>query len=165
MAGLKLFANEGVDATSTARIAQEAGVSEGLIFRHFGNKEGLLKSILAMGEQAATQMYAHLSTESDPKVVIKTVLETPLQDKMKDAYDFWRLIYALKWQQRSYGVDTTSEILVLLNTAFEKLCYSDPAQEAELILVILDGLATNVLLKNSIDRKAMVQLLRKKYQL
>ena len=32
---LKLFAKQGFDATSTRSIAQDAGVSEGLIFRHF----------------------------------------------------------------------------------------------------------------------------------
>ena len=47
---LQLFANEGFHATSTSRIAKEAGVSEGLIFRHFINKEGLLRAILKQGE-------------------------------------------------------------------------------------------------------------------
>lgn len=165
MSGLKLFSNEGVDATSTARIAKDAGVSEGLIFRHFGNKEGLLKAILTMGGQAADKMYAHLNTETDPKTVIKTVIETPLNDEMSEAYDFWRLMYSLKWQQRSYGVDGTPDLVKLLTHAFEQLGYTEPEQEAELVLVILDGLATNVLLKNSLDRKAMINLLRKKYEL
>ena len=34
---LELFANEGVNATSTNRIAIKANVSEGLIFKHFKN--------------------------------------------------------------------------------------------------------------------------------
>ena len=46
---LKLFSKEGYEATSTRSIAQEAGVSEGLIFRHFQNKEGLLKYLLERG--------------------------------------------------------------------------------------------------------------------
>jgi AcrR family transcriptional regulator len=39
---LRLFSEQGYEATPTNRIAKEAGVSEGLIFRHFENKEGLL---------------------------------------------------------------------------------------------------------------------------
>ncbi len=43
---LKLFAKNGYEATTTRSIAQEAGVSEGLIFRHFQNKEGLLFGLM-----------------------------------------------------------------------------------------------------------------------
>ena len=39
---LELFAKDGYDATSTSKIAKCAGVSEGLIFRHYGSKDGLL---------------------------------------------------------------------------------------------------------------------------
>ena len=35
---LELFAKEGFTATSTSKIAKHAGVSEGLIFRHFGSR-------------------------------------------------------------------------------------------------------------------------------
>ena len=49
-AALELFAKEGFYATSTSKVAKTAGVSEGLIFRHFGNKEGLLHAVLDEGE-------------------------------------------------------------------------------------------------------------------
>ena len=35
---INLFAQTGYDGTSTSIIAKEAGVSEGLIFKHFKNK-------------------------------------------------------------------------------------------------------------------------------
>ena len=41
----KLFSKRGYNATSTKLIAEEAGVSEGLIFRHFENKEKLLRKL------------------------------------------------------------------------------------------------------------------------
>lgn len=44
----KLFASKGYSATTTALIAKEAGVSEAIIFKHFGNKEKLLKEIGAI---------------------------------------------------------------------------------------------------------------------
>lgn len=40
-AALTLFAAKGVDGVSTREIAAAAGVSEGLIYRHFKNKDGL----------------------------------------------------------------------------------------------------------------------------
>ena len=42
---IKLFTSKGYSATTTALIAKEAGVSEAIIFKHFGNKEKLLKEI------------------------------------------------------------------------------------------------------------------------
>ena len=38
------FENAGFEATSTATIAREAGVSEGILFHHFGSKHGLLEA-------------------------------------------------------------------------------------------------------------------------
>ena len=45
---LLLFIERGYHATSTRLIAYEAGVSEGLIFRHYTNKEGLLKHLFCL---------------------------------------------------------------------------------------------------------------------
>jgi AcrR family transcriptional regulator len=43
---LKLFAEQGFDATSTRQIAREAGIAEGLIFHYFPTKASLLTAIL-----------------------------------------------------------------------------------------------------------------------
>ena len=40
-----LFAEQGFDATSTAQIARAAGVSEGILFHHFGSKKGLFDQL------------------------------------------------------------------------------------------------------------------------
>lgn len=42
---IKLFASKGYNATTTVLIAKEVGVSEAVIFKHFGSKEKLLKAI------------------------------------------------------------------------------------------------------------------------
>ena len=40
-AALKLFVNEGIDAATTREIAEEAGVSEGALYRHYKGKDEL----------------------------------------------------------------------------------------------------------------------------
>jgi len=40
-AAQELFSRQGFDATSTLQIAAKAGVSEGILFHHFGSKKGL----------------------------------------------------------------------------------------------------------------------------
>ena len=45
-AGLKVFSNNGYEKATTRRIAQEAGVNEVTLFRHFQNKENILKAVI-----------------------------------------------------------------------------------------------------------------------
>ena len=54
-AALELFASQGVTETTTKQIAEQADVNEVTLFRHFGNKHGLL---LAVIEEAA--VFTHL---------------------------------------------------------------------------------------------------------
>jgi AcrR family transcriptional regulator len=51
-AALPLFARKGFAATTTKEIAAAAGVSEGLIFRHFPSKAALYEAILRSGCEA-----------------------------------------------------------------------------------------------------------------
>ena len=41
-----LFVERGFDATSTQLIAKQAGVSEGILFHHFGSKRGLFEALV-----------------------------------------------------------------------------------------------------------------------
>ncbi|MBD2494724.1 TetR family transcriptional regulator [Nostoc sp. FACHB-280] len=45
-AALELFTTQGVSNTTTRQIAEKAGVNEVTLFRHFGNKHGLLLAVL-----------------------------------------------------------------------------------------------------------------------
>ncbi len=62
-AAADLFAELGYAATSTARIAREAGVSEGTLFHHFPSKRSLLARV---GEQEAERVLAVAFAGVDP---------------------------------------------------------------------------------------------------
>ena len=53
-ASMQLFVERGFHNTSTRIIAEQAGVSEGLIFRHFRSKDTLLDFLL---QQGADEMF------------------------------------------------------------------------------------------------------------
>lgn len=61
-AALTLFAANGVDGVTTREIAAAAGVSEGLIYRHFKNKDALARALF---ETIHARLYALLEAALD----------------------------------------------------------------------------------------------------
>ncbi len=66
-ASIQLFVERGFHNTSTRMIAEQAGVSEGLIFRHFRSKDELLDSLLQQGADEMYQAVAEIISEHEPK--------------------------------------------------------------------------------------------------
>jgi AcrR family transcriptional regulator len=61
-----LFAERGYAATTTADVARRAQVSEGILFHHYGSKEGLLAAVSAdYGRALGAAMFAG-AAEADP---------------------------------------------------------------------------------------------------
>ncbi len=50
-AAVDLFSRQGFDATPVRRIAAEAGITEGAVYRHFSGKDEILDRILAYAEE------------------------------------------------------------------------------------------------------------------
>lgn len=163
-AALELFSNEGYNATSTSKVAIRAGVSEGLIFRHFKSKEGLLQAILDEGERRIKSLFANIVLENDPKEVIRKTIEMTGKIDKSD-YDFWKLQFKLKWELEVSGDEKMEPLKMALTNAFKKLNYEFPEQEAELILLFIDGLGSAVLKGSSIDSSEMTQFILRKYNL
>ncbi len=161
---LEMFGELGYNTVSTSAIAKEAGVSEGLIFRHFTNKEGLLAAILEQGNQQATKYFAGIVMETDPKAVLRKTIDLPLSINA-DERSYWRLLYALKWQKGSHDNSKVEPLKMALENAFRKLGYNEPTQEAELLLLYFDGLVAHILLHNDANATSVVHLLKQKYKL
>ena len=64
---LELFSTSGFKGTSTRSIANEAGVSEGLIFKHFKSKNGLLSALLRIGSSKSTPEIQKIKNSNDPR--------------------------------------------------------------------------------------------------
>ena len=105
---LDLFANEGFNAVSTRRIADAAGVSEGLIFRHFESKKGLLSIIMEQAENRIQEIFHSILLSIDPTAVIRDTINLVFTVDQEE-YDFWRLQYKLKWQKEYYNPEKMKE--------------------------------------------------------
>lgn len=161
---LELFATEGYHAVSTSKIAKQAGVSEALIFRHFENKEGLLNALLNQAGEKSKHMFADIVMTTEPEEVLRKTLTLPFIVP-KEEYKMWRLTYALKWQTNSYNAAKMEPLKVALSNAFKKLNYKRPEAEAEIMLMLLDGIVTAMLLHEPENKKDLLTALLNKYNL
>lgn len=163
-AALELFAQEGFKSTSTSKVAKRAGVSEGLIFRHFGNKDGLLQAIIRQGEERAKLLFADIVLETDPKEVIRKTLEMGQKTSLvREEADFWKLQFKIKWELEQYGAYKMEPLLNALVNAFTKLGYDEPELEANFLTVFLDGLATRFYLDKAFDMVSVLNFAKSKY--
>jgi len=163
-AALELFANEGYHATPTSKVAKAAGVSEGLIFRHFKNKEGLLQAILDEGESRVKELFFEVVMEPDPKEVIRKSITLVTKVDVAD-YNFWKLQFKLKWELEISGEKKMEPLKMALANAFQKLGYESPQLEAQLIILYIDGISSLVLKGSELDADKMIQHMLSKYDL
>ena len=106
----KLFALEGVAAVSTARIAKEAGVSEALIFRHFGSKQQLVEAVVKAGLTAKSSIINGALHSPDPMSLVRTVLSIPTE--FADNYDRFVPWVAHLRAVRESGTEISSDSFV-----------------------------------------------------
>ena len=161
---LELFAKEGYTATSTSKVAKHAGVSEGLIFRHFCNKEGLLLAILEEGDNKLKSVFVDIVMETDPREVIRKTIEMNGSIDKSD-YDFWKLQFKLKWELEISGDKKMEPLKMALTNAFRKLDYESPELEANLLLLFNEGLGSAVLKGSDLDVDELIKFTLKKYNL
>ena len=166
---LDLFAHQGYANTSTSKIAQQAGVSEGLIFRHFSNKEGLLDAIVQMGLAEMQTMAPQVLNETEPKKILEQALRVPIH-LLRNQPTFWRLQFSLKHQQPEIAKkyddsDILAQLKESIEGAFRQLKYANPKAETKLLLLILSGLITELADADHIDQDAFVNFVKEKYKL
>jgi len=164
LTALEMFATQGYHAVSTSKIARQAGVSEALIFRHFENKEGLLQAIMKQAEEKTRQVFADIVMTTDAREVISKTLTLPFVVP-KEEYKVWRLMYALKWQTNSYNPEKMQPLRLALSNAFKKLGYKQPETEAEILLMLLDGVVTAMLLHEPEHKEQLLNTLKAKYNI
>jgi AcrR family transcriptional regulator len=147
---LALFAQKGYDATPTKLIASEAGVSEGLIFRHYGNKTSLLAAIIQMGfGQIAATMQSY-KLEQDPRQAIEAHIKQSFS-LLLEHENFWRLVQKVRNQSIVREVagqqilEVTQFIVEQLTGNFRRMGVADPESEALVLFAIIDGVTLHYL--------------------
>ena len=161
---LGLFIERGYHATSTRLIAREAGVSEGLIFRHYTNKEGLLGELLAEGGQQMIFEVAGFISEYDSKVFISSIIDF-FFDVSDELLGYWRLKAQLEWIKTVWEPEEWEQILrESVERVFKGMGYSKYELEAGLLLESLTGIRYGILRGSVEDVKELKALVKAKYR-
>lgn len=163
---LSLFATKGYVDTSTKEIASKAGVSEALIFKHFGNKESLLTHIIKSGYRRVLSHHRGMMTYRNPKEFLKNMIFLP-NKLVSDEPQFWKLQERLSHnsfskQQHEQFIKPVQPILV---KAFSELGYPDAELETQFLLLIIDMLWKKEANGEVENGEELVELLQKKYSL
>jgi AcrR family transcriptional regulator len=144
---LELFALNGYHATSVSQIAKKAGISKGLLYNYYENKEQLLNSVvMKVFEEIMkiVQMSENLPAEKQiEQMIIQTI------NHLKENITFWRLYLFLIHQ---------SDVLLKLSSVWEKMRddymkyfvglfeaigSKNPAMEAMTLGTMFDGIGLN----------------------
>ncbi|PEN12339.1 TetR family transcriptional regulator [Longibacter salinarum] len=74
-AALALFAEKGVDATSTREITERADTAEGTLYRHFDGKDDLVRSLFEENTSLFHDVLARSAkTETEPREQLKAMV-------------------------------------------------------------------------------------------
>jgi hypothetical protein len=101
--------------------------------------------------------------ESDPKKLIRKAIEMTSKVDKAD-YNFWKLQFKLKWELEISGDKKMEPLKMALTNAFTKLGYESPELEAQLLILIIDGIGSAVLKGSELNPQEMIQFLLKKYE-
>ncbi|MFD1470049.1 TetR/AcrR family transcriptional regulator [Hymenobacter caeli] len=138
---LHLFAEKGYEQVSTQLLAKAAGVSEALIFKHFGTKENLLTSIITAGYQRVVEHIKGRLAEADPLLFLHKMIDLP-QVLVSEEPEFWKLqarLLDVEFARKQYE-RFLQPLPALLQHAFQQLGYAEPVLEAQLLLLLVETL-------------------------
>jgi len=161
---LRLFADEGFTPVTTSRLAKEAEVSEGLIFKHFKNKQDIFDKLIELTDQKLFEALMPILDAEKPKEVLRLLIDMPHSISEKE-YGFWRFHFKIKWDENYDALEKIKPLMEKLEWAFTELKYKQPEIEAEIFMNISESISTGILRDGKSSSTAMSKLLLKKYKL
>lgn len=113
---LELFSTQGFDATSSAQIAEQAGVSLGSVYHHFPNKQALLMGVLTPLFEGVFQVASSefvTKVQNSQYVTLEEFVQFILSDRIKFLHDNFKEVKIMAGQ-----VLISSELSVQIKNIF-----------------------------------------------
>ena len=143
---LELFAERGYAGTSVKAIAERAGVSQGLLYVHFADKQALLAALFEKGMSDVRSTLVSDTADSTLSGVgrLATLLDKTYE-LVQTNRPFWQLFYTLRFQTAALEAlgPTLQTGLAALRGELESVCKDlnlpEPELEARLLFATIDG--------------------------
>lgn len=145
---LELLATEGFAHVTIAKIADKAGISKGLLYNYFENKEHLITEITLKGLNELIKVF---DPNNDRKLsshemhyFIDQVFEI-----LKTNTRFWRLYFMLLFQPEVFKVIESKMMQIMepyiisVTTFFSQKGSADPIAEMRFFGAMMDGICLN----------------------
>jgi len=145
---LKLFAEQGYHKTTISEIAKETGMSKGLLYNYFKNKEDLLKAVVIHNYQEASdqlfQLFQNKMKELSHDELLRVIIEAFFV-MMKEYEPMWKLSISLSMQIGDMP-EIKNLMFKIFNDSFERISLllpenKDTASQARIIAATMDGIA------------------------
>jgi AcrR family transcriptional regulator len=148
---LALFSQHGYAQTTVRMIADAAGMSQGLLYRYFENKQQLLQAIFESSIADVRQSFAAADAGGTPTEKLERLIRSAFQI-VRERRRFWQLSYGVRMQQAvlaglGEGVrQWTSEIGYVLEAYLRDAGYAAPGVEAAILFALIDGVCQHYVL-------------------
>ena len=144
---LELFAIKGYHATSVSQIAEKAGISKGLLYNYYKNKEQLLNSVIMKVFDEIMRIIKMSEDLSAEKQIEQMIIQTI--DHLKENITFWRLYLFLVHQSdvqlKLTGIweKMRDDYMGYFVKLFEEIGSQNPVMEAMMLGTMFDGIGLN----------------------
>ena len=169
-----VFASKGIASTKIEDLAEAAGVSQGLLYRYFANKEGVFAELLERAAQGAVKLaQAALNYPGTPWERLRWMTEQFLQGMSQEPTYYQLISQALALSGRTHEIlhemeDMREALhqLVVEGQAVGQVSERDPDQLVLLYFCCLYGLAAGMALSSNEltahfpDADAVIQILK-----
>ena len=161
-----LFADKGFADTSTKEISLRAGVSEALIFKHFGNKDRLLSFIIKTGYSRVVMHHKGMLTYKGAKDFLRNMILLPSKLVAEEPL-FWKMQERLAHDElsRNQHEHFIKPVQSIILKAFQELDYAKPELETQYLLLVIDMLWKKEACGELQNAEELTALIEAKYQL
>ncbi len=148
---LQLFAEKGYAHTTTRNIATVAGLSVGLMYHYFDNKESLLQAVFDFVMARIDEAITAVLLNNPPGERLANFLHT-IFDLLASEPEFWALFYMLRTQPAIMAVlgddfrQRTASLRGCFIEELDKAGYVDPELEAYYLYSVVEGAIQQYLL-------------------
>jgi AcrR family transcriptional regulator len=111
----KLFAKSGYEATTTAAIAEAAGVTEPILYRHFKSKQELFVAIVReVSQHTLRQWQALIGNLNDPAEKLRAVAAA-MPDHMRKLSDYYHVLHG------ALGTSRDKKVMAVLREHYQQI--------------------------------------------